>query len=344
MGVVSTFWSASDTDFKNLSSNFLHLGRTLSAAFLSTFWSASDTDLKNLSFGCLHLLIRVSQSFDQQVTPPKFHLISKWYWLQKPKFGCLCLLIRVSLPLGVSTFWSWCLCLLISKWYWLQKPKFQLSLGVVSTFWSASDTDFKNLTCPTFTGGVSTFWSASDTDFKNLISNFHWGVVSTFWSASDTDFKNLTLGVSAFQSGCLHLLISKWHWLQKPNFQISLGGCLHLLISKWHWLQKPKFGCLCLLIRVSPPFDVSTFWSVSDNDFKNLISKYHWGVVSTFWSASDTDFKNLSLGVSTFQSGCLHLLISKWQWLQKPNFQISWSRAVSTFWSASDTDFKNLGF
>ena len=95
--------------------------------------------------------------------------------------------------------------------------------------------------------------------------------------------------VSSFWSGCLHLLISKWHWLQKPKF-----GHLHLLIL-----------CLCLHL---------------------LFSKFDQGV-STFWSASDTDFKNLSLGiytfwscVSAFWSGRLHLLISTWHWLQKSMF------------------------
>ena len=195
-------------------------------------------------------------------------------------FGCLHILIRVSPPLGVS-----------------------------------------------FDHSVSTFWSASDTDFKNLSSNFHWwGVVSTFWPAHDTDFKHLSLGVPAFWSGCLHLLISKWHWLQKPKFgclhlliRVSLtlvssifsSGCLCLLINKWHWLQKPMFGCLHLLISKWHWLQIPTsgclhllirvFWLCFSPSF-------HQGV-STFWSASDTDFKNLSLGIYTFWSGCFHLLI-----------------------------------
>ena len=100
---VPAFWSASDTDFRNLSSNF-HV------RVVSTFWSASDR-LQKSKFRSLHLFIRVCLplvvstfwSWDLCL------LISKWHWLQKPKFGSLRLLIRVSLPLGISTFWSWCL-------------------------------------------------------------------------------------------------------------------------------------------------------------------------------------------------------------------------------------------
>ena len=181
---------------------------------------------------------------------------------------------------------------------------------------------------------VSTIWSASDTDFKNLSSNFHWwGLSPPFdqqviltsktyvWVSPHFDQGVSTFGC-LFWSQCLHLLISKWHWLQKPKFQLSLvgvvstfwpahdtdfkhlslgvpafwSGCLHLFWS----------GCLHLLIRVSltlfpPSFhqDVSAFWSTSDTDFKNLCLG-----VYTFWSASDTDFKILHLGVSIFWSGC----------------------------------------
>ena len=353
---------------------FLHQG-------VSIFWSASDTDLKNLS--------------------PNFSRCGD-----------------VS-TLAENTFCSFsrCLHLLISKWHWLQKPKFQLSGGVVSTCWSASDTDFKNLSfgCLCLSIRVfSIFWSASDTDFKNLSSNFHWrGLSPPFdqqviltsktyvWVSPPFDQVTMTqkpkpnLWVSPFDP----FLISKWHWLQKPKFQLSLGGCLHLLISKWHWLQKPKFWVSLpfnqgvsifwsasdtdfknlssnfhwrglsppfdqqviltskTYVWVSPPFDhgvsafwsasdidfknissnfqvgvVSTFWSASVTDFKNLSSNLHWGVVSTFWSASDTDIKNLSLGVSTFWSGCL------WPLNLSPTFD----HGVSAFWSASDIDFKNL--
>ena len=171
---VSTFWSACDTDFKNLSSNF-HWW------VVSIFWSASDNDFKNLSSNFQEG--ELSPPFDQQVT----------HWLQKPKFGCICLFIRVSLPFD----------------------------------------QLVTLTLKNLSLGVSTFWSASDTYFKNLSL-----VVSLFIRVS------LPLGVFTYWSGCHCLLISKWHWLQKPKFKLSLAE-----------------------------------------------------VVSTFWSASDTDFKNLSLGV-----------------------------------------------
>ena len=171
----------------------------------------------------------------------------------------------------------------------------------VSAFWSASDTDFKNLSL-----GVSTFWSASDTYFKNLSL-----VVSLFIRVS------LPLGVFTYWSGCHCLLISKWHWLQKPKFKLSLSSGCHTFWSasdtdfSYIWAS-PSFDqgisasdtdmknlCLgvytfwlvCLYLWVSPPFDqgVSAFWSASDTDFKNLCSNFQeWGVVSTFWSASDT--------------------------------------------------------
>ena len=195
------------------------------------------------------------------------------------------LFIRVSLPLGVFTYWSGCHCLLISKWHWLQKPKFKLSLAqVVSTFWSASNTDMKNLCL-----GVYTIWGVCLYLWVSPL--FHQGV-SAFWSASDNDFKNLS-----------------------PNFRMwwvvsAIWSARDILLQKAVQELSPPFG------RESPLWvlqlfdqDVSTIWSASDTDFKNLSSNFHWGVVSTFWSASDNDFKNLSLDISTFWSGCLHLWV-----------------------------------
>ena len=217
-------------------------------------------------------------------------------------FGCLCLLIRVSPPLGVPAFWSGCFCHLISKWHWLQKPKSKL-------------------------------WQ---------------GVVSVFWSASDIDFKNLSLGVSTFSSGCLCLLIrylclliSKWHWLQKPKCQLLLG-CLYLW-SASDTDFKTKVWYLHLLIKVSPPLGVSALWS---GCLCLLISKWHWlqkpksqlwwGFVSVFWSASDTDFKNLSWVSLPFDQGVFAC------WSASDTDFKNLSLGVSAFWSASDTDFKNL--
>ena len=173
----------------------------------STVWSASDTDFKNLS----------SNFQEGELSPP---LISKWQWLQKPKFGHLHLLIRMSPPLGASAFWSGSLHL------WV---------------------------CLLFDQGVSTLWSASDTDFKNLNLG-----VSTFWSASNTDFKNLSLGVYTFDQGvstfgCLSFLTRV-----SPPFDQGVQKLFQLsLISKWHWLQKPKF-------QLSGGGVVSTIWSASD--------------------------------------------------------------------------------
>ena len=130
----------------------------------------------------------------------------------------------------------------------------QLS-GGVSTFWSASNTDFKNLSSNFLVGRklVFSFWSASDTESKKPKCELWMGVTSTLWSASDTDFKNLSSNF--MDGGCLCLLISKAHWLQNlsPNLRCdgvstlaentfcSICGGPHLLISNWHWLQKPKF-------------------------------------------------------------------------------------------------------
>ena len=128
-----------------------------------------------------------------------------------------------------------------------------------------------------------------------------------FWSAS----------VSAFWSGCLHLLISKWHWLQKPKFQLSSG------------LSPPFDQQVTLTSKIS--LDISTFWSGCLHLWLHLL----------FWSGC------LHLWVSpAFWSGCLHLLISKWHWLQKPKFGClhllirvfpPFDQGVSAFWSASDT-------
>ena len=98
------FWSASDTDSKNLSSNFRCGGvsavvqisffsfqevsspwqRTSSATFVdvSTFWSASDTDSKNLSSNFFDGL--VSLLFDQQVTLSPKNLCPNCGWGLSP--------------------------------------------------------------------------------------------------------------------------------------------------------------------------------------------------------------------------------------------------------------------
>ena len=183
-------------------------------------------------------------------------------------FGCLHLLIRVSFLTLVSKT-SILFHLLISKWH-------LTSRGVVSAFWSASDTDFKNL---------NVFWSVCLFPLIRvsppLVIKWHW-------------LQKPKFGCLTFWSGCLCLLIrmslpfdqqvtltSKTYF---PTFTRGVRGCLHLLISKWHLTSREVvsafwLGCLCL-----------------------LISKFDQGDqgVSAFRSASDTDFKNLSLGVSAF--------------------------------------------
>ena len=83
-GIVSAFWSASDTESKNLSSNFLDGG------LVSAIWSASDTESKNLSpnFRCggVSALAENTSSF-QEVSPP---------WQRTPSTAFV----------DVSTFWS----------------------------------------------------------------------------------------------------------------------------------------------------------------------------------------------------------------------------------------------
>ena len=158
----------------------------------------------------------------------------------------------------------------------------------VSTFWSASDTDFKNLSLgvsafdqgvsgfwlgclhllirvssktwlwfhlhPPFHQDVSAFWSTSDTDFKNLSPNFdQCGSGCLHLSASDTDFKNLSLGVSAFWSGCLCLLIR----MSLPfDQQVTLTS---KTLSKFHQGGQ----------GLSPPFDQQMTL-----DFKGVVSAF----------------------------------------------------------------------
>ena len=52
-------------------------------------------------------------------------------------------------------------------------------MGVVSAFWSASDTESKTPKYHLWMGVVSAFWSASDTESKNLSPNIRYGGVST---------------------------------------------------------------------------------------------------------------------------------------------------------------------
>ena len=70
---------------------------------------------------------------------------------------------------------------------------------------------------------------------KNLSSNFGWGVVSVLSP------KNLSPNFG--WEDCLHLLISKWHWLQKTLIP-TLDVVVYL---PWWWTPSVAFRrCLCL--------------------------------------------------------------------------------------------------
>ena len=99
-------------------------------------------------------------------------------------------------------------------------------------------------------GIVSAFWLKQGGLPHLLISKWHW--------VQKCKFKLFGWGA------CLCHLISRWHSVQKPMFQLfgwgvvsafwlKQGGCLHLLISKWYWVQKPKFQLFGW--GLFPPFD-----------------------------------------------------------------------------------------
>ena len=139
-----------------------------------------------------------------------------------------------------------------------------------------------------------------------LISNLHWlqnpmfqlwlgegGLVSTFWSATYADFKTLCSNFGWGREGLSPHFDQQLTLTSKPYVPTLAGGgraCLHILVNKWHWLLKPKFQ-----FWLGEAGDVSTFWSATDTDFKNITSNFgQWGVVPTFHSGSDTDFKNIT--------------------------------------------------
>ena len=178
-GLVSTFWSATYTDFKTLCSNFDWGREGLSPHFDQQLTLTSKPYVPTLAGGgraCLHILI------------------NKWHWLLKPKF---------QLWLGEG---GGCLHLLLSKLHWLQKHNFPLWLGE---------------------GGlVSTFWSATYTDFKTLCSNFGWGregLSPHFDQQLTLTSKPYVPTLAGGGRACLHILINRWHWLLKPKFQLWLG-------------------------------------------------------------------------------------------------------------------------
>ena len=160
------------------------------------FWSASDTESKNLSpnirYGGVTTLAQNTSSF-QEVSPPRQrHLVL---------MRCYLLAIQVE----------------------------NETIAVRSLLYIHNS---KNTKLQLWVGFVSTFWSASDTESKKPKSQLWMQVVSTFWSANDTETKKFKSQL--WMGGCLHLLISKWHWVLKSWVPALDGGCLDLLISKWH--------------------------------------------------------------------------------------------------------------
>ena len=158
---------------------------------------------------------------------------------------------------------------------------------------------------------------------KILSPNFGWGLSPTFDQQVTLSPKHLS---QLWMGGCLCLLISKWHGVQKnlsPN--IRYGGVTTLAqnTSSFWEVSPPRqrhlvlMRCYLLTIQVGNEriavrsllyihnskkhrFQiwmgvVSTFWSACDTESQNLKSQLWMGVVSAFWSANDTESKCLHL-------------------------------------------------
>ena len=186
------------------------------------FWSASDTESKNISpnirYGGVTTLTQNTSSF-QEVSPPRQrHLVLMRCYLLAIQVENETIAVRSLLYMHNS-----------------KKTKLQLWVGFVSTFWSASDTESKKPKSQLWMQVVSTFWSANDTETKKFKSQL-WMGVTTLSPPFD---QQMTLSPKILSpnfgwGGCLHLLISKWHWVLKSWVPALDGGCLRLLISKWH--------------------------------------------------------------------------------------------------------------
>ena len=153
----------------------LHLGREhlLQLSGVSTFWSANETDFKNLSpnfldgGGCLPLLINkwhwvqknLGHNFGWGLSPPHVNMRCS---LLTIKFGNKRIAVRNLLYIHNS-----------------QKSKIQcFGWMFVSAFWSESDTDFKNLSSNFLMRRLSPPFDQQVTlSSKNLSPNL--GVVST---------------------------------------------------------------------------------------------------------------------------------------------------------------------
>ena len=100
-----------------------------------------------------------------------------------------------------------------------------------------------------------------------------------------------------FRWGCLCLLISKQHWIQKTHPNISCGGVSTLAENTCSFQVSPPWQrhlvlmrCYLLTIQVDMK---ELLWEVCYICItpKNQSSNFGWGVVSVFWSASDTESK-----------------------------------------------------
>ena len=145
-GVVSTFWSASDTESKKPKSQLWVGGLSLH------FWSPSDTESKNLApnirYGGVTTLAQTTSSF-QEVSPPRQrHLVLMTCYLltiqvgNNKEFLWEAYYIYITQKILSSNF-GWGV-VLISKWHWVHKSS-TLDGGLSLHFWSASDTESKNL-------------------------------------------------------------------------------------------------------------------------------------------------------------------------------------------------------
>ena len=122
-----------------------------------------------------------------------------------------------------------------------KNPKLQLWVGEkpclsLLTFWSASDTESKNLSPNIRYGGVTTL--AQNTSSFQEVSTIYTPrqrhlvlmrtPVTCSWGVT-IQVENETIAVRSL----LYIHNSK-----NPKLQLWVGGCLYLLISKWHWIQK----------------------------------------------------------------------------------------------------------
>ena len=188
----------------------------------------------NIRYGGVTTLAQNTSSF-QEVSPPRQrHLVLMRCYLLTIQVENETIAVRSLLYIHNS-----------------KNTKLQLWVGFVSTFWSASDTESKKPKSQLWMQVVSTFWSASDTESQKPKSQHYiW-----WCHHLNTEHMQFLGGVSPRQRQlvlmrCYLLTIQDGneriavrsrlyiHNSKKTKFQLWVGGCLHLLISKWHWVPK----------------------------------------------------------------------------------------------------------